>query len=70
MPYMYVDFDLTEVDDSELIDELTARGFDVHEKSSTTTNEALEKIYNLKRLGKPYEQELDAYIYDTLGKVI
>ena len=70
MAYMYVDIDLTEVDDSELIDEITARGFNVIEPKSTTTNEALEKIYHLRRIGMPYQDELDAYIMDTLGKVI
>ena len=70
MASMYVDIDLNDVDDDELIDELTARGYAVIEPKATTTHEALEKIYHLKRQGKSYEAELDAYICDTLGKVI
>ena len=69
MAHMYVEIDLSDVDDDELIEELVSRGYTVGE-SSEPSDEALTKIYNLKRLGKPYEQELDAYIYDTLGKVI
>ena len=69
MAYMYVDIDLSEVDDHELIDELKLRHYTVVENDSAI-NEALEKIYHLRRQGKPYEDELDAYIMDTLGKVV
>ena len=70
MAYMYVDIDLNEVDDDELIDELKSRNYKVVEESDSESIEALEKIYHLRRQGKSYEKELDAYICDTLGKVI
>ena len=70
MAYMYVDIDLNEVDDQELIDELKSRHYKVLEESENESNEALEKIYHLRRQAKPYEIELDKYICDTLGKVI
>ena len=69
MASMYVEIDLVDVDDDELIEELASRGYTIAE-SGESSDEALKKIYNLKRLGKPYEQELDAYICNTLGKVI
>ena len=68
MASMYVEIDLVDVDDDELIDELKSRGYEVSE--TTSSGELLNKIYHLRRQGKPYEKELDAYIMDTLGKVI
>lgn len=68
MASMYVEIDLVDVDDDELIDELESRGYEVNEV--TNTNELLNKIYHLRRQGKPYEKELDEYISHTLGKVI
>lgn len=70
MASMWVDIDLTDVDDDELIDELKARGFNVLEESETTGSEALERIYHLRRQGKPFDTELDSYICHILGKVI
>ena len=69
MASMYVDIDLTDVDDDELIDELTARGYKIFE-DEIDLNETLQKIYHLRRQGKPYEALLDEYICTTLGKVI
>ena len=67
---MYVDIDLNDVDDQELIDELESRHYKVADESDSESMGALEKIYHLRRQGKPYETELDAYICSTLGKVI
>lgn len=68
MASMYVDIDLNDVDDDELIEELESRGYKISEEADT--DEHLTKIYHLRRQGKPYEAELDAYIYNVLGKVI
>lgn len=70
MASMWVDIDLTDVDDDELIEELKARGFTVSEETEYASNQALQNIYHLRRQGKPHEVELDNYICDTLGKVI
>ena len=68
MASMYVDIDLNDVDDDELIEELEARGYTVNEV--TNTDELLNKIYHLRRQNKPFETQLDEYIMNTLGKVI
>lgn len=68
MASMWVDIDLRDVDDDELIDELEARGYSIHEEAPS--HAALEKLYHLRRQGKPFDAELDAYIFDVLGKVI
>ena len=70
MASMYVEIDLTDVDDDELIDELESRSYKVLETSDRESIGMLEKIYHLRRQGKSFEKELDAYIMDTLGKVI
>lgn len=68
MASMYVDIDLTDVDDDELIEELQSRGYKISEEPEI--DDILTKIYHLRRQGKPYDTELDAYIYSVLGKVI
>lgn len=70
MAYMYVDIDLSEVDNDELIDELKSRGYTVVEDESSDTLMCLEKIHHLRRQGLPYDHLMDAYIYDVLGKVV
>lgn len=70
MAYMYVDIALNDVDDKELIDEIESRGYKVHEDEMTNNHEVLEKIYHLRRQGLEYENLLDSYIMDILGKVI
>ena len=67
MAHMYVDIDLADVDDDELIEELEARGYQVVESKE---NELLTQIYFARRNGKAYDDILDKLIYETLGKVI
>ena len=70
MAHMYVDIDLNDVDDDELIDELKERGYQVIEDGMNDQNQALMEIYLKRRLGLPYDHLMDAYIYSVLGKVI
>ena len=67
MAHMYVEVDLADVDDDELIEEIEARGYQVVESKE---NELLTEIYLARRLGKPYDHIVDKLIYDSLGKVI
>ena len=62
----YVDIDLEDFDDDEIIEEYNARGL----SEESTVREALTEIYQLRRLGKPYENELNKLICDALGVVI
>jgi hypothetical protein len=70
MAYMYVDIDLSDVDDDELIDELKERGHRIIKDDSSDLTMRLEKIYHLRRQGLPYDHLMDAYINDSLGKVV
>jgi hypothetical protein len=73
MPTVYteveVDVSLEDFDDYDLIDELErrGRGFEVNNRTPT---ELVTKIYELRRLGRDYERELDELIYVAIGKIV
>jgi hypothetical protein len=73
MPTVYteveVDVDLDDFDDYDLIEELERRGkgFEV---AGETPTELVTKIYEKRRLGKDYQEELNELIYVAIGKVI
>ena len=73
MPTVYteveVDVTLDDFDDYDLIDELQRRGRGFEVESSTPT-ELVTAIWEKRRLGKEYQQELNQLIYVTLGKII
>lgn len=67
---MYVDIDLSDVDDDELIEEIESRGWQVGESHEFEQNELITQIYLLRRTGKTYDHLVDKLIYEVLGKVI
>ena len=73
MPTVYteveVDVDLDDFDDDDLIDELERRGKTLEVDGSNGT-EIVEKIFELRRLGKNFDRELDELIYKVTGRVI
>ena len=72
MPLVYkeveVDIDLEDFDTDELIEELERRGTDTVEYGNGT--EVLQSIYEKRRLGQDYQQELDQLIWLGLGRVV
>ena len=72
MPYITteveVDVNLGDFDDDDIIEEYKSRGFDID--GELQFKEAVNEIYQLRRLGKPFENELNKLICDTLGVVI
>ena len=68
MTYVTVDVDLSEFDTEDLIEELDSRG--EMPGFNADTDEMLNQIYELRRLGKDYDSVLDAYLYHKLGRVI
>jgi hypothetical protein len=72
MPLVYkeveVEVDLDDFDDDELIEELERRGTGVMEYGNGT--EVLQTIYEKRRLGQDYQQELDQLIWLGLGRVV
>lgn len=73
MPIVYteveVDVSLEEFDDLDLIEELErrGRGFEVASESPT---DLVTRIYEKRRAGYDYQQELDELIYITIGKIL
>jgi hypothetical protein len=64
-----VDVSLDDFDTDDLLDELASRGksFSV---PGTLPSELVSKIYELRRLGKNFEQELDELIYIVTGRAV
>lgn len=69
MPVIYteveVDVDLADFDTDDLIDEINRR----NKTSSTSMQDQITKIYELKRTNKSYEEELDILIYNVIGRM-
>jgi len=76
MPMKYVtaevEVDLSEFDTDDLIEELENRGMDYNTKyvDGEEMRVLLETIWQKRRIGKDYQQELDGLIRGVLGKVI
>jgi hypothetical protein len=70
MPYVLteveVDVNLEDFDDNDIIEEYELRGLG----ERMPVKESLSEIYQLRRLGKPYENELNKLICDALGVVV
>lgn len=60
-----IDVSLSEISTEDLITELADR-----DGLSEVIEPALYEIWQLRREGKPYDAQLDAYIYRVLGKCI
>ena len=72
MPTIYkeveVDVDLSDFDDDELIQELEDRG-KIVDGGDTTSGALVKSIYEKRKLGLDYEQEIKDLIYNVLGKI-
>ena len=72
MPYVYkeveVDIDLDDFDTDELVEELERRGSGTVDYGDG--KDILMSIYEKRRLGRDYQQELDQLIWLGLGKVL
>lgn len=53
-------------DDDELIDEIENRGISIH----YSIEEMVENIFHLRRQGKDFDKELDAFLYHVTGRAI
>lgn len=68
---MHVDVDLDDFDDEDLIDHLESKGYTVvNDGGVASTNPyLLKEIYELRRMNKPYERELEQLIWSTIGRM-
>ena len=72
MPYVYkeveVDVDLSDFSTDELIEELESRGSGTPDYGDG--RDTLRVLYEKRRLGQDYQQELDKLIWLGLGKIV
>jgi len=73
MPTVYkeieIDVDLGDYQDYDLIEELERRGKGL-EIGANSSTDLLTTIYEKRRLGKDYQQELDELIYQNIGRIL
>jgi hypothetical protein len=69
MPSIYVDINLDDFDDDDLIEEMESCGLNT-EFSESELSQSITTIYQKRRLGQDYESDLDQLIYQAIGKVI
>jgi hypothetical protein len=74
MPTIYKEFDidvtLDDFTDSDLLDELDRRGLGLEADGYNSSTELLTSIYQKRRTGRDYQQELDELIYQTIGRIV
>jgi len=76
MPMKYVTVEvevgLSEFDTDDLIEELERRGMDFNTKcvDGEEMRLLLETIWQKRRIGQDYQQNLDALIWGVLGKMV
>jgi hypothetical protein len=66
--YIDIDVDMEDFDTDDLVNELERRGAGTTEYGDG--KDILQAIYEKRRLGKDYQQELDQLIWLGLGKII
>ena len=66
--YIDIDVDMEDFDTDDLITELERRGAGTTEYGDG--KDILQSIYEKRRLGKDYQEELDQLIWLGLGKIV
>jgi hypothetical protein len=74
MPTIYKEFDidvtLDDFTDEDLLDELDRRGLGLETDGYNSSTELLTSIYQKRRTGRDYQQELDELIYQSIGRIL
>ena len=76
MPYVYkeveVEIDIDDFDTDELIEELERRGVDYNTNGvdGDEMRSVLEQVWQRRRQGQDYQQELDQLIWGVLGRMV
>ena len=64
--YVDVDVDMDDFDDDDIRAEFESRGLG---EAPEDTKELIQHLYQKRRTGQNYEQELDQLIYNVLGRL-
>ena len=62
-----VDVNMEDFTDEDILEEAEIRGLNI---DGGNYNELIEKIFHLRRLGKPFDRELDEYLYMKTGRIV
>ena len=62
-----VDVNMEDFSDEDILEEVEIRGLNI---DGGNYDKLINKIFQLRRLGKPFEQELDEYLYLKTGRII
>ena len=62
-----VDVDMSDFSDDDILEEAEIRGLNI---DGGNYDELIEKIFQLRRLGKPFDRELDEYLYMKTGRIV
>jgi len=65
--YSEVEVDMSDFDDADILEEVEIRGLNI---DGTNNDELINNIFQLRRLGKPFERELDEYLYLKTGRIV
>ena len=65
--YSEVEVDMSDFDDADILEEVEIRGLNI---DGTNNDELINNIFQLRRLGKPFERELDEYLYMKTGRIV
>ena len=73
MPTVYteveVDVELHDFDTDDLVEDLESRGA-LPVDGDVNAKEIVNQMYQLRRLGKPYDHLVDNLFYSVLGKIV
>lgn len=64
-----VDVDLSEIDTQDLIDALEDKGEYTEGLDPLDLKEVVDRLYQKRRLGRPYEKEIDDIIFYVIGRI-
>lgn len=68
--YVEVDVDMDDFEDSDILEEMERRGLGTAVASPSDNLELLKLIFQKRRTGQTFEQELDQLIYNGLGRIV
>ena len=62
-----VDVNMEDFSDDDILEEAEIRGLNI---DGGNYDELINKIFQLRRLGKPFDRELDEYLYLKTGRIV
>jgi hypothetical protein len=68
--YVDLDVDMDDFEDDDILEEMERRGLGVAVASPSDNLELLQLIFQKRRTGQNFDQELDQLIYNSLGRIV